>query len=306
MPVLALACLVGLVCPILSGFFADSEGVLSWLIDLAAHWQWLFLAGLVVTGAILTWGNSRWALLFLAAPLPYVSASAQAPQIADEVGVFSVVSANVSMSNRDPGPLVDWIATQEPDVVALFEVSPEYAAQLGVQANFPFQKIVPGRDPFGIAVIARHPMANVDVIHDEDGIAHIELDLEWQQQTLSFAAIHPMPPIEPRYRIVRDAKLRHLAMKAAELQQPSIVVGDLNATPWSSAFSGLEERGLRRVTGLEPTWPAALGGVMGIPIDHVLVSSHWGWTKKENGPDLGSDHFPVIAHLVLKPDIAGR
>jgi endonuclease/exonuclease/phosphatase (EEP) superfamily protein YafD len=172
--------------------------------------------------------------------------------------------------------------------------------KLGAEDDYPHRIVVPSRGPFGIALISRHPMKNVDVIHDDEGIAHIEADLEWQGRTLKAAAVHPMPPIEPRYQVLRDVKLRSLA-QIADQGRPAIVVGDMNATPWSTAFDGLEERGLRRATGLKPSWPVVFGGIMGIPIDHVLVSDHWGLVDNEIGPDLASDHYPVIARLALRP-----
>jgi endonuclease/exonuclease/phosphatase (EEP) superfamily protein YafD len=82
------------------------------------------------------------------------------------------------------------------------------------------------------------------------------------------------------------------------------VVGDLNATPWSSAFAGLAECGLRRAGSLRPTWPSLGGGWIGIPIDHVLASRHWRVRDAGLGPGLGSDHRPLLARLVL--DGAGR
>lgn len=305
MPLIALSCLVGLVCPLVSVLFALSDSMLSWLVDLAAHWQWLFLLGLVLAGVRLTWSNRRWALLFLALPLPYLTASAQAPETAQAVDTFTVISANVHRHNKDPRPLVEWIARQQADVVALFEVSPAFAERLAVDADFPYQRFEPRRDPFGLAVISRHPMTAVSVLHDRDGIPHMELALQWRQRTLALSAIHPMPPIEPHYRRVRDEKLQRLARKAVELGHPAIIVGDMNATPWSSAFSGMQDQGIQRVTGLAPSWPALFAGVMGIPIDHVLVSRHWAWIENGMGPDIGSDHFPVVARLVLQRDTAG-
>ena len=79
---------------------------------------------------------------------------------------------------------------------------------------------------------------------------------------------------------------------------PTVVAGDLNATPWSPAFNELDDLGLRRATGLAPTWPSALHGISGIPIDHVPASRHWRLVASGRGPDPGSDHRPVIARLV--------
>jgi len=90
-----------------------------------------------------------------------------------------------------------------------------------------------------------------------------------------------------------------LAKAAGASSLPAIVVGDLNATPWSNAFSGLGHAGLLRATGLKPTWPAIGLGWMGIPIDHVLVTPHWSVMERQIGPNIGSDHLPVMVRIGL-------
>ena len=39
---------------------------------------------------------------------------------------------------------------------------------------------------------------------------------------------------------------------------------------------------------------------MGIPIDHVLVTPQWLVVEREVGPNLGSDHLPVIVQIALR------
>jgi endonuclease/exonuclease/phosphatase (EEP) superfamily protein YafD len=75
---------------------------------------------------------------------------------------------------------------------------------------------------------------------------------------------------------------------------PLIVAGDLNATPWSSAFAVAARHGLDRASGLAPTWPRRH---VGIPIDHVLADTHWRRGEAQRGPDIGSDHLPVRVAL---------
>jgi endonuclease/exonuclease/phosphatase (EEP) superfamily protein YafD len=112
-------------------------------------------------------------------------------------------------------------------------------------------------------------------------------------------AEHPMPPLSPFYHGQRNQKLAERAGDAGVSSLPTVLAGDLNATPWSSAFSGLAAKWLRRATGIVPTWPAAGAWLPGIPIDHVLVSRHWAVVSQERGPDLGSDHYPVLVRLAL-------
>ena len=295
---LALLCLLGLLLPLLSHLLADSAGTLAWLIDLASHWQWLFLLGLMVFAGLACCRDKRWAVLLLALPLPWLTASAPAPASDPQAQVFAVASANVHLHNRNTEALTAWLAQERPDVLVLLEVSPAYAQGLRRLRDYPFQHIVAEDSPFGIAVLSRHPLQQIEVIEDAQGIAHIEALLQWHGQPVGIIALHPMPPLTPQYHSVRNAKLAALARHATASGIPTVLAGDLNATPWSSAFSGLAQLGLRRASGLAATWPAVLQGVLGLPIDHVLVTQHWAVAARKVGPQLGSDHLPVLVHLV--------
>ena len=212
--------------------------------------------------------------------------------------MFAVASANVHLDSRNTQGLATWLAQEKPDVVVLLEVSPAYAQGLRTLRDYPFQHIVAQDSPFGIAVLSRHPLQQIEVIEDAQGIAHIEAQLQWLGQPIGIIALHPMPPLSPQYHSVRNAKLAALAKQAAASAIPTVLAGDLNATPWSSAFSGLAQLGLRRASGLAATWPAVLQGVLGLPIDHVLVTQHWAVVARQVGPQLGSDHLPVLVRLV--------
>ena len=295
---LALLCLLGLLLPLLSHLLADSSGTLAWLVDLASHWQWLFLLGLAMFAGLACCLDKRWAVLLLALPLPWLTASAPAPAGDPQAQVFAVASANVHLDSRNTQALATWLAQEKPDVVVLLEVSPAYAQGLRALRDYPFQHIVAQDSPFGIAVLSRHPLLQIEVIEDAQGIAHIEAQLQWHGHPVGIIALHPMPPLSPQYHRVRNAKLAALAKQAAASGIPTVLAGDLNATPWSSAFSGLAQLGLRRASGLAATWPAVLQGVLGLPIDHVLVTPHWAVVARQVGPQLGSDHLPVLVRLV--------
>ena len=118
-----------------------------------------------------------------------------------------------------------------------------------------------------------------------------------------------MPPTSAAFHAERNGKLADRNSKALYREIPPIIAGDLNATPWSMAFNDLTDRGTRRSTTLRPTWPTALGGWVGIPIDHVLVSHRWRRVDSWRGPNLASDHAPVLVRLALaprSPTVVGR
>ncbi|MBK7144201.1 MAG: endonuclease/exonuclease/phosphatase family protein [Xanthomonadales bacterium] len=302
--VLVLLCAAGLLLPWLARRFAEFEGRLPWLLDLGAHWQWLYAAVLLLCGALAALRQPHWLLALPFAALPWFSAAPGAPaSTAAAAPTLAIAIANVQHDNPQPQLLLDWLAATDPDLVIVLEASTALAPTLAALPDYPHQQIEPADDPFGIALLSRFPLTAVAVQHDEFGIARIEAQLEWQGQCMDLVAWHPMPPLSPVYRQARDRRLQSLA--AGVDGRPRIVAGDLNASPWSSAFAGLDDLGLRRASGLAPTWPSAGRGVIGIPIDQVLVSRHWAVRASERGPDIGSDHYPLRVELVLDADAKG-
>src|SRR5205085_6340887 len=101
----------------------------------------------------------------------------------------------------------------------------------------------------------------------------------------------------------QDRDLAVLAKPLRAMKADTILAGDFNATPWSFPLRRFERAsGLHRRTHALPTFPAGqvtsrrlrtIGPVL--PIDHVYSSGGWGLVSLERGPDLGSDHFPLVA-----------
>jgi endonuclease/exonuclease/phosphatase (EEP) superfamily protein YafD len=223
---------------------------------------------------------------------------------------LAVASANVFFRNPDPAPLLAWLRDVRPDVVVIVEITPAFARALedaSVAEIFPHREVAAARDAFGIAVLSRHPVSSVRLLRDEDGVGVMTVRVAWDGREVSLAAVHPMPPQSPRRHRQRNRTLDCLTPARAGsngggfAEGPALVVGDFNATPWSNAFAGPASRGWRRATRLAPTWPAAWQGLMGIPIDHVLASPGWTLAESVVGPDIGSDHRPVLVRLHADP-----
>ena len=102
---------------------------------------------------------------------------------------------------------------------------------------------------------------------------------------------------------VAPGTAQRLSWSATELFEgvpvstPVLVVGDLNATPWSSGFRALERRGSLvdslRGRGLQPSWPEGFGPLM-IPIDHALHTTDLAVADRRTGPASGSAHRPLV------------
>jgi endonuclease/exonuclease/phosphatase (EEP) superfamily protein YafD len=82
---------------------------------------------------------------------------------------------------------------------------------------------------------------------------------------------------------------------------PVLLAGDLNTTPWSPYFQTLEkESGLKNSMkgfGFQPSW--AGNAFLKIPLDHFLHSPEIVIHNRMIGPDVGSDHLPVIIDFTI-------
>jgi endonuclease/exonuclease/phosphatase (EEP) superfamily protein YafD len=107
---------------------------------------------------------------------------------------------------------------------------------------------------------------------------------------------------------LRNAQLA-LAVRvaAARGDEPVILLGDLNLTPWAPTFASLLEAGNLRdasiVRGLTATWPSRYA-LFGLLIDHVLVNPKVAVLGSRIGPAIGSDHLPVLADLAFQAPFA--
>ncbi|MFM8734382.1 MAG: endonuclease/exonuclease/phosphatase family protein [Pirellulales bacterium] len=284
-----------------------------WLLDIASHFRWYWLlaavAGLAVSIrrprpaaiaclAAAAVGNAR---ELLPAWLPPPAAAASAGPAAQ--GIL-VVSVNVHRVNDDPTATRAYLRDRRPDAVAVLEVDDTWAASLdGLADDFPHRIIHPRADNFGIAMLSRWPLTDAEVVH-LGGTPHpsILATLSHPSGRLRLVATHPMPPWNGHYAALMRDQFDAVAAAVVASDVPCIVMGDLNATPWSHAFrrltarSGLRDSSLGR--GIQPTWNVRLWAPR-IPIDHVLVPDEVTVLRRAVGPDVGSDHLPVEAELAL-------
>ena len=80
------------------------------------------------------------------------------------------------------------------------------------------------------------------------------------------------------------------------------VMGDLNMSMWSPYYRDFVDRShltnIRQGFGIQPSWPVNLP-LLQIPIDHCLITSKIKVSNNQIGKDIGSDHYPLIADLVI-------
>jgi endonuclease/exonuclease/phosphatase (EEP) superfamily protein YafD len=202
---------------------------------------------------------------------------------------------------------IAWIRSEKPDVLMLEEVAgagvPVVAA---LAADYPYKVTCEvSRFPCPVVILSkRRPIAEGQTRGDPDHpqIAWARFHAGGGDYTV--AATHVTWPLPDK----RQSRLMEgLAGKLKSLNAGSMILGgDFNATPWSVPMRKLDRAvGLVRRTHALPTWPAGRITTLRfpwptpvLPIDHVFTSADWRVVSLKRGPDLGSDHFPIVAVLV--------
>lgn len=303
--------------PTLLGFLGGG----AWFLDLCAHFRWQY--AIVLTVGILAalirrapavepkrdsqrwllgmlfsvWLVNAYALVWANGPVPVES-----PSSAKKLKLLVV---NIHLGNPDPSALLALIEQEAPDVVGILELTPAMDAKLAsLDDRYPGSHRAPRDDPFGIAVWWRSSAGSVEQIASpplDFPSLHLMLDLDGAP--LHIWLTHPIPPMGNQMHAWRGEHLHEIATRIAAEPGDHVLAGDLNATPWSIAY-----RELRTTTGMldagagrlpRPTWrgDGSLGWLFAIPIDHVLISPTLSSSDYWIGPDVGSDHRPVIVKI---------
>jgi endonuclease/exonuclease/phosphatase (EEP) superfamily protein YafD len=285
-----------------------------WPFELFAHFRWqLGAAALLLSLAALTLRRPGLAALAVATlalqwlPVAWRSSDSIAePARGDCIGDdLRVVTANAWFENTQPAALLDWLARSDADVIVLQEVTPALAAALEPLARrYPYRKVLARDDPYGIALLSRWPAVAIEPIDfAADGLPSLVATLDVRDRTLQVVALHARWPILPELQAARDRALQRAARLVATRPDTTILLGDLNLTPYAPAFTRLlAASGLRDALAGEvwrPTWQAGFWP-LALPIDHVLVPRSACVVSHETGPYVGSDHRPLRVTLRLR------
>jgi vancomycin resistance protein VanJ len=225
-----------------------------------------------------------------------------------------VLSCNVAVGVLRDAALAGLIDQVQPDVVALQEAPEDAATRWFTSGKWHFRR------SHKVLVGSRFPIDDMAEANWRDIGAEgslLRCDLAIDGVSCHVFGIHLMTPrvgLEamvrhgPRGRrslenntLVRGLQSAGASRLVAEASGPVIVAGDFNLpvdsaiyrdhwSRWANAFS-------RRGWGLGRTkWTRWFGA----RIDHVLANDDWRFARCWVGPDVGSDHRPVIADLCFR------
>ncbi len=217
---------------------------------------------------------------------------------------FRVVLANVRSSNTSADLVSRFLHEVDADIVVLQEMTEVWLSELRVLiAEYPYCKSVILERGFGIMLLSRMPVESAEIVRVRaEGLPVVIGRLQYDGHPLTVVSAHPLAPLSPRRLRMRNELLAALAEFIRSISGPVLLLGDLNATSWTPAFkdllraSGLQDS--RRGFGVQGSWPVQAPW-MRIAIDHCLVSSDLTVRTRRIGPNIGSDHYPVIIECAL-------
>ena len=286
-----------------------------WWLDILANFRAQYAIALAVLGVLLMiskWRRIGYGVLAAAAvnllvvlPL-YVGSPGNSDATAP---VLRVMSFNLLSTNENFAEVVEYIEVTDPDLVLLYEASRPWEVALE-SAGLDYEIIRPRSDDliFGTLVLVRgDEVEGVSFGFAEAQPRAVEIKFRpsgWPDE-LSVLSTHPLAPTEKSRAALRDAQLAFAGDWAGKQQGAFFVVGDFNATPWSSPFrkllSAADLRNSQIGFGLQPSFPAMSVFVMRVPIDHLVHSPALTVRDRRLGPALDSDHFPLVVDLEHAP-----
>ena len=287
-------------------------GRLGWFLDLASHFRphyflilslgaLAFLLGRRYDAAAV---SGIFALANAAALLP-LYLPRRDPSAPAQRRALRIWLLNVNFNSRAYERTLRAAREADADILVLMEVSQRWMAAFSeLQARYPHGRAMTLERGFGIALLSRLPLEHIEI----RAIGHANLPsviarLAVGGRPLTLVGTHPLAPQNARFTRLRNGQLQEIARFAASQPDAVMVLGDLNTTSWSPAFrdalrlSRLQDS--RHGFGIHATWPAWLGR-WGVPIDHGLVSSHLMVHRRRVGPNVGSDHLPLLLDVAWR------
>jgi endonuclease/exonuclease/phosphatase (EEP) superfamily protein YafD len=255
-------------------------------------------AGLAVA-AIISSASLMWMDL-VRVPGTFRTAPAERP--------LKVIEFNTWMRNADPVTVARWLAAEKPDLIVLVEPTPAVKQRI---IEFTGMHLFEGD---GATIAFREEAYQSGHVASEAGpLPGDSTEFTWllmrDSSGLPFTivGVHCVWPIPARGAWGQDRRVS--AFLATQDRPNLILAGDFNSTQWSfrqqvaDAAFGVERRDIAT-----PTWPARLPHLGGrsfplpfLSIDHVYAGSGWRTVSVKRGPDMGSDHYPLIATFERRP-----
>nr|WP_306267940.1 endonuclease/exonuclease/phosphatase family protein [Pararhizobium sp. IMCC3301] len=226
---------------------------------------------------------------------PFALSGQTALQAAPGNGV-KIITFNLLYHNDQIDRIADYVTRQDPDILMFQELSPINRPLLDLLPQYPYRQSCSLNQTMATMVLTKtKPSAQGCLPRSQ--VAWIDLILSGKPVRVASVHLHwPWPLLQWR-------QIDNIRSEVAGLdsKRPIILGGDFNAAPWSNAVRTMEDiTGSRVVPGFRFTilgFKSPLKLPVFLPIDQILLPEEATLRDVTTGPELGSDHRPVVVTL---------
>ena len=218
---------------------------------------------------------------------------------------ISIIVSNVLTPNTKYHLLIEQVRQLKPDLLLTLESDRTWENELSVlHDDYPYRVAVPLDNLYGMHLYSKLKLEGSEIkylLSDEIPSIHTNVILR-SGQMVDLYCLHPKPPspTEAKESTLRDAELLMVGDQIKDIDQSTIVMGDLNDVAWSRTtrlfqrISGLLDPRVGRhfINTFHADYP-----IFRWSLDHVFHSTDFALVKMERLPHMGSDHFPVYTIL---------
>jgi endonuclease/exonuclease/phosphatase (EEP) superfamily protein YafD len=290
---------IGLASAVTLGSAAAFFGDVWWALDLVANFR-VQLAALCLGVLILVALSQSLPATAIAAVGLLLNAAVVLPLYFTPVesarATLTVASFNLLSTNEEHDAVIEWIREVGADVVFLHEGTERWEQVLNA-ADLPYDVVTTREPHFAFGTIALVPPGSTVTDHGFARTEHRAVEVVVNRITV--IGIHPLAPVTAEDAELRNEQLRWVGERARSRSGEAVVVGDFNATPWSHVFrTAFTDVGLlNSLVGSGPAATWRVGTIWQLPIDNAVLTDRLGVVSHQVGPDLGSDHRPLLIEV---------
>jgi endonuclease/exonuclease/phosphatase (EEP) superfamily protein YafD len=239
-----------------------------------------------------------------------------------------IVTFNVWIYNEQLAAVNAWLEEMEPDFVLLQEITSGLAdGEDSLNNRFPYQvSKTSTTENFGTLLLSRHPILSETPLSSLEDFSLHRYTLDVNGRIIALYNAHmPQPIGESHFSFSHDnlivqnilsydntrrnEEIRNLLRRIEKEEYPYIIAGDFNMSDQTVIYGEISAEmtdSFREAgTGSGNSWPVLV-------LDHItplippLLRVDYIWHSQEfrtveafRGPELGSDHLPLVAELEL-------
>jgi endonuclease/exonuclease/phosphatase (EEP) superfamily protein YafD len=288
-----------------------------WIFELLEHFRPQYC--LILIAATIVGGISRQAWCFiwflplalnLALILPLFLASGQINSSPNYT--LRIVHANLDHDNPNTTPGVEYLKTQNANLLLLQEVTSKWLTALESMPQYRVVKSLPLENSRGWAMLlpvksdSTFEIVSTKIIQlpAYSNRPLLEIIIRWKNQEVAILSFSAARPNKSNFQAIEFNEVAQWSQRQQKANKREvIVIGDFNSTPWSGRFRKFQQdsnlHNSQRGFGFQPTWNAGFPSLLMVAIDHCLHTQSIKTINRNTGSNLGSDHLPIVVELSL-------